>query len=356
MTTASIDSLNQLHPRIPVTLTLIALNGLVFLAMLTQGAGWWHATTGLPLAWGANFGPATKDGEWWRLASAMFLHFGVFHLGMNMFSLWDGGRLVERMFGSTRFILIYVAAGLTGNLLSLFAQGDQAVSAGASGAIFGVYGALITYLWLARHQQNASEFKRLFWVALTFSTLAIGLGFFIKGIDNYAHLGGLGGGLLMGLMLAPADVAAPRPAKGQTRALAGFGLMMAVTLMILFMPDPPYRWSEEQRAQSEINAFKNTDIRLNAEWHHLVDRARQGELTFDQLAGEIETQIAVPYKNSFEQLSRLHLDPDAPSAPALQALRLYTENRAETSRAIARALREKELARMRQSEGETERP
>jgi rhomboid protease GluP len=354
VTTSSSAILAEQQPRIPVTLSLIVLNSLVFLAMLTQGAGWLHASTGLPLAWGANFGPATKDGEWWRLGSAMFLHFGVFHLGMNMFSLWDGGRLVERMYGPARFILIYVIAGLTGNLLSLFAQGDQAVSAGASGAIFGVYGALISYLWLARHRQNAGEYKRLFWGALLFAMLAIGLGFLIKGIDNYAHLGGLAGGLFIGLMLAPANVYTPRFSQATTRGLAGVSLVLAVALMIAHMPDPPYRWSEEQRAQTEINAFKHTEIRLHAEWQHIVDRAQQGELTFDQLAGEIETQITTPYENSFEQLSRLHLDPDAPSAPALQALRLYTENRAETSRALAKALREKELAHMRQSVDETD--
>lgn len=330
-----VEQLRARRPRIPATLTLIAANGLVFLAMLWHGAGLWHTADGLPLAWGANFGPATKDGEWWRLGSAMFLHFGVLHLGMNMLSLWDGGRLVERMYGSARFLFIYFAAGLLGNLLSLLARGDQAVSAGASGAIFGVYGALIGYLWLARRQRRAQEHRHLFWGAILFAALAVSLGFLIPGIDNHAHLGGLAGGLLASLLLAPGDIAAPRLA----RALAGAGLALAVALMIARMPPPLYRWSEEQRARQEIMAFQDTEARIHTQWQSLMDRARQGEMSFDELASQIETQVAAPYENSFEQLSHLHLDPAAPSASALEALRQYAENRRDLSRALAGKLR-----------------
>jgi rhomboid protease GluP len=98
----------------------------VFLLMLAFGAGLWHAPNGVQLAWGANFGPATKDGEWWRLATAMFLHFGLVHLAMNMWALWDAGRLVERWIGHLRFAVLYLASGLAGNLVSLVVQGDRA--------------------------------------------------------------------------------------------------------------------------------------------------------------------------------------------------------------------------------------
>ncbi|HEX7234295.1 MAG TPA: rhomboid family intramembrane serine protease, partial [Nitrosospira sp.] len=70
------DLLYQQTPRVPVTQLLVGINLLVFVAMLAGGAGLWHSSNSVQLAWGANFGPATQDGEWWRLGSAMFLHFG----------------------------------------------------------------------------------------------------------------------------------------------------------------------------------------------------------------------------------------------------------------------------------------
>ena len=102
-----------------MTKLLVGINLLVFLGTLISGAGLWHSSNSVQLAWGANFGPATQDGEWWRLCSAMFLHFGVIHLTLNLWALWDAGQLVERMYGHARFAAIYFGSGLTGNLLSL---------------------------------------------------------------------------------------------------------------------------------------------------------------------------------------------------------------------------------------------
>lgn len=325
---------------IPVTAALIGVNLLVFVAMLWHGAGLWHVDNAVPLAWGANFGPATQDGEWWRLGSAMFLHFGLLHLGMNMLSLWDGGRLVERMYGAPRFLLIYLGAGLMGNLLSLLAQGDQAVSAGASGAIFGVYGAFMSHLWLHRRSESPRDFRRLFWGAAAFSALAIGLGTQIPGIDNHAHVGGLAGGALLGLFLAQ-----PRLAGGwRWPRLAGVAYLALGAAMLYHLPPPAYRWSEEQQARLAIYAFKGTDARLHAQWQQIVGQARAGYWSFDELAGQIETRIAAPYAASFEQLARLHLDPAAPSAPTLEAMRQYAAARRDATRVLVEELRAQDAA------------
>lgn len=335
-------------PRIPVTFALIAANVAVFAAMLWHGASLWHFSSGVQLAWGANFGPATKDGEWWRLGSALFLHFGIFHLGMNMLSLWDCGRLVERMYGHGRFLLIYLAAGLMGNLLSLIAQGDKAVSGGASGAIFGVYGALMAYLWLERSRVHAKDFKRLFWGAALFSALSIGLGLQITGIDNAAHIGGLLGGGLCGLALARADASGERPRR-LVKPLSAIAYLLCIVLMLTNMPAPRYRWSEEQRARAEILHFLGEDAQIGMQWSEILDRAQGGGTSFAQLAGEVETQVTSQYEASFEQLSRIHLDAAAPSAPTLAILRQYAEKRRDASRALAEGLLAQDPERVNQS-------
>ena len=96
------------------------------------------------LEWGANFGPKTMDGQWWRLFTSMFLHFGIIHIGFNMWVLWNVGRLVERLVGNFGFALLYVVSGLLGSVASL-AWNPTTISAGASGAVFGVVGALIGF-------------------------------------------------------------------------------------------------------------------------------------------------------------------------------------------------------------------
>ncbi|OYY95111.1 MAG: rhomboid family intramembrane serine protease [Hydrogenophilales bacterium 28-61-23] len=315
--------------------------------MLAMGAGLWHSPNNIQLAWGANFGPATKDGEWWRLGSALFLHFGILHLSMNMLALWDGGRLVERMFGPARFILIYFCSGLSGNLLSLIAQGDQAVSGGASGAIFGVYGALMAFLWRERRQLDPAEFKWLFWGAIGFSSVTIVLGLLIPGIDNAAHIGGLLGGLLAGAALPrPLEFSTP---SGRGRWLAAGALALGLAWLITHIPEPRYRWSEEIQARGEIAEFIGEDARISARWSAILGRAQQENATFDEVAGRIEDEISSSYEQSFEDLAKLHLSTAAPSAAALASVRNYAELRRDASRALVEGLRAKDMAKIREA-------
>ena len=347
------DRLRQRVPRARLTHWLIGANLLVFTAMLVGGAGFWHSANGVQLAWGANFGPATQDGQWWRLGSAMFLHFGVVHLAFNMWALWDGGQLVERMYGPARFALIYFASGLAGNLLSLVAHGGQAVSGGASGAIFGIYGALLVFLWQARRTLHPQEFRWLFWGALGFSGATIAFGFMVTGIDNAAHVGGFVSGLLSGVVLLRPLDASPRVLR-RDRGLAGGALALAVATLILRIPAPSYRWSDEQLAQHEIRQFIRDDVQLSRAWRKIIDDGRRAGTSFDELAGRIDTTIADHYEASFEQLSRL---PNAlPSSPAVESLRHYAEQRRDASRSLAEGLRTNDRARIRAGLEQARRP
>ena len=340
------DRISRRTPHAWVTRLLIGANLLAFAALLLAGAGLWHSSSEVQLAWGASFGPATKDGEWWRLGSAMFLHFGLLHLGMNMWALWDGGQLVERMYGHARFAALYLVSGLTGNLVSLIAQGDRAISGGASGAVFGVYGALLVFLWRERAQLHPYEFRWLFWGAAGFSVATIAFGFLVTGIDNAAHIGGFLSGILLGMAFArPLDVAQAVP--WHSRLLPGGAYLLATMFLATHVPQPRYRWSEESAARQEISRFLSQDAAATNAWQHILEDGKRGGTSFDELAGRVDESVAEHYEQSFERLSRLHLDPGAPSAAVVESLRHYAEQRRDASQALAEGLRAHDAQQIR---------
>ena len=348
------DRLHGKAAHVPVTLLLIGANLLVFGLMLGNGAGLWHAQNSIQLAWGANFGPATQDGQWWRLGSALFLHFGLIHLAMNLWALWDGGQLVERMFGHLRFIIIYLASGLCGNLLSLVIQGNEAVSGGASGAIFGVYGALLVFVWRERQQLNPGEFRWLFWGGLGFSAVSITLGLIIPGIDNSAHIGGLVAGCLLGMLFGRA-LTTSSPWRWQDRIFSGSLLAGGIIYLATHIPPPAYRWSDELAARQEISQFLSEEVGIQTKWQDIIRQDRERSLSLDQLATRVESEITEYYDDSLEQLSQLQISPAAPSAATIESLRTYTEKRRDTSQALANQLRTQgQFGPRRANSGKTE--
>ncbi len=332
----------------PVTLALMAANIAVFALMLANGAGLWHSSSGIPLAWGAGFGPATEDGQWWRLATAMFLHFGLAHLAVNMWALWDAGRLVERLYGALRFAAVYLSSGLAGNLLSLIVHGDKAVSGGASGAIFGLYGALLVCLWRERHVIHPQEFRWLFFGAAAFSAVFIGLGAYLTGIDNAAHVGGLASGTLLGAVLVrPLSPRSPSP--GRERSLSACAFLLSIVVLVTAVPAPSYRWREEEQARAQIRAFLIDDQRITERWQTILENGRREGASFDDLAGHIDADVAREYEKSFEQLSVLDLAPAAPSATTLDRLKKYAHLRGEAFHSIAEGLRKNDREQIREA-------
>lgn len=337
------DQLKAREPIIRVTYVLIAINILVFAVMLTQGAGFWHTSNAVPLAWGANFAPATQDGQWWRIGAAMFIHFGILHLGVNSFALWDVGQLVERMYGPWRLLGIYLMSGLVGNILSLDVQGNDAVSGGASGAIFGLLGALIIFLWRERNYTNPKEFKWLFGGAIVFAALAISLGFIITGIDNAAHIGGFVAGLIGGIVFARPINARVMPLRFSIGAFAS--VFIASALLLQNLPPPKYKWSDEQLLRDVIGDVIYQTQETNRNLLEIVHESKQGDQSFEDLAGKIDTLIAKPYEDSFEKLSKLPRDPDLPSAGTLELWLEITAKEKHKSEVFAEGLRRQQVIR-----------
>ena len=181
-----------------VTWALLAVYVLVWLAATAAGGS---EDRQVLLDFGAMFGPLIADGQYWRLFTAIFLHVGIVHLAFNGFALAIFGSLVEGAFGHVRFALIYVIAGLAGSVASYLVN-SIVVGAGASGAIFGVLGALAAY-FAAQRRVFGETAKRSMIGVLILAVINLAFGFVMPGIDNMAHLGGFAAGLAMGFALAP---------------------------------------------------------------------------------------------------------------------------------------------------------
>ena len=186
----------------PVTAVIILLNVLVFVAMLVSGVGFDGPSGEVAVQWGSNYGPFTVHGQEWRLFTAMFLHFGILHIGMNMLALYQNGPVVEHMFGRWRYALIYLGGGLVGSLFSV-GWNPEVNSAGASGAIFAVIGAMLAFVLDPRNGVPRRVMVAQSNSILTFIAMMFVFSLSVKGIDNACHAGGLLGGIGFGFLLAP---------------------------------------------------------------------------------------------------------------------------------------------------------
>lgn len=194
------NRLHQLTRYLIAVPLLILANVAVFGIMLASGVDPMEPTIASLLKWGAGFGPLTTGGEWWRLFTLTFLHIGIIHIVMNMFVLADVGRIVERIHGTPTFFAIYALSGWAASLTSVLVKPDV-VSAGASGAVFGVCGALLAFLVRQRASVPTQALHRLRGSIGVFIVYNVLYGLGSKTTDNAAHFGGLIAGFLLGLAL-----------------------------------------------------------------------------------------------------------------------------------------------------------
>jgi len=216
--TAAFDrTLEAITPRVVVTYWLIGANALVFLLMTALGVNPLAPSGADLLRWGAEYGPRTTDGESWRLFSSLFVHIGITHLVYNMIAFLYVARTVERMLGHVGFLLTYLVAGLAGGLWALIYNPTQ-IHAGASGAIFGIYGALLALLLRDRKTIPPHVLKQLRSFVIVFIIYNL-VNSLRPQISMTAHVGGMVGGFLCGLVLAT-TFAAPARAGRTPRHLA----------------------------------------------------------------------------------------------------------------------------------------
>ncbi len=184
-----------------VTQAIFGIHVAVFVAMMLAGVSMLDNPAWQDLVhWGANFGPLTISGQWWRLLTCVFIHGGLLHIGFNMWCLWDLGRLAESVYGHWTFALVYLICGLGASVTSLI-WNPVVVSVGASGAIFGIAGALIASFYLGEFSLPRAAMTGMLRSVVLFVGYSLFFGAAV-GADNAAHIGGLLMGLLLGALIA----------------------------------------------------------------------------------------------------------------------------------------------------------
>lgn len=255
------EQLKALAPIPWLTWLLVAANLAIWLLTVKLGAGLAHSAPDKLLVWGGNTASAVQAGEWWRLLSATFLHSGLMHVAMNMIGLAAAGITVERIYGQRLYAIIYLGSGLLGSALSLHFAAQKAVSVGASGAVFGVTGALLVAVLQHRDKLPKAFSKQTTSSLGLFIVYALLQGFSKPGIDNAAHIGGLLGGCLLAFVL-PEKFDLPHFVRtaSQRAAIAIVLALGGTTAIAAFAPPAPVNL---QQAMASREHFSKAMDRFN---------------------------------------------------------------------------------------------
>lgn len=271
---------------------LIAANVVMFGVELARGANLVAPGPQVIIELGGSYPPLTLHGEWWRLGSSMFLHFGIIHLAMNMLCLYQV-RAVEPVFGHVGFLVIYLLAGLGGGVASLIASSGNVVAAGASGAVFGAYGAFGAKLVLHRAQFEPDGWQRTMRRLTSFLAINAVIGFTAPGISISAHLGGFVVGVALGAaLLAGAGAPQARTRRALGLALAGLALTAVGVLTI----------KADRDMTPVLREFDTVEHTALTSWRAVVERDKAGQLTDAEHIAFIDRELLAPHRKLRDEL------------------------------------------------------
>lgn len=320
------ERLKSLAPIPWVTYGLIAINAGIWLATVMKGAGIISASPDKLLLWGGNATSEFQRGEWWRLVTATFLHSGIMHVAMNMIGLGSAGITVERIYGHRQFILLYLGSGLLGSALSLHFSAQQAVSVGASGAVFGVTGALLVAL-LQHREKLPKTFTKQTTSGLAFFILySLVQGLSRPNIDNAAHIGGLLGGCLLAYVLPERFDMAHFKASVARRVVSALVILSAATLSIAAMA--PQAKIDQARIiasnESLVQTIKRFEEAMKALQQEQAD-LKAGKISERDVDQRSRVLHAPVFRKIADDLSRIELRPDDQRVPLTKAIQRTAE-------------------------------
>lgn len=291
------QALVAVTPNVYMTWVLLAACVGVYALMVAQGVKPMEPTVVSLVDWGANYGPRTTNGEWWRLASSMFVHGGALHLAFNMIVLAQIGIFTERLFGNFGFVAVYFVAGLGGSLARTFVGPDVA-SVGASGAIFGLYGALLGFLLLHRSAIPKKALSQLMQGAAVFVGYNVVFGLGHKEIDQAAHLGGLAGGFLCGLAM-------PSPFTPEGAASRTMRGLVVLAVGLLATAGAMTRAPASVDFDAEIRQFAEDEKAVLATYNAIVDKAQKGQISDAVFADSIERDVLPKWTSCLDHIAGL---------------------------------------------------
>jgi rhomboid protease GluP len=228
------------------TYAIIAINAVVFILMVINGAGLFTANPIVHIQWGSNYTPFTLSGDWWRLITNVFIHFGILHIAMNSYAFYMIGIYLEPMLGKTKYIVAYLCTGILASLVSLWWHKEGVNSAGASGAIFGMYGVFLAFLFtnlIPKQIRNAQ--LQTIGIFVVYN-LVYGMK---SGVDNSAHIGGLLSGMVIGFIYY---LTRNKEEEGNKKQFAVV-LVAAATIVIawIYLKEAAVPYSEGERTEVE---------------------------------------------------------------------------------------------------------
>jgi len=332
------------HTQAPlVTPLLMAGNVLMFLMVVLKGNAIMSPAPDVLRALGATYGPAVTAGEWWRLGAAMFLHGGLIHLAFNMVALLTIGGLTERMFGRVSFFALYLLAGLTGNIASIYIQ-PFAVGVGASGAIFGLYGALFAYLTCQRASVPADVVRSLRSGGFAFVGYSLLFGVTHAGIDTPAHLSGFVAGALIGAGLASPIASASTVSSVAKRILVGtLGAAVVINLAL--------RLPATDGLPGAMRALAILETASPAYVDSETRNVANGTLPPAQMAALLESRVLDPWREHRQRIAGMKNLPTRDREVARRTLS-YMDHRIAAWQLQADAFRRDDMTLIEKSAGE----
>jgi membrane associated rhomboid family serine protease len=323
-------------PRLFGTFTLIGMNVAVFVAMVASGVPAISPPSDSLLRWGADYAPLATHGQWWRLFTAMFVHIGLIHLVMNMLVLFSIGTITERLFGNVGFVVLYVGAGIAGSFTSLLWH-PLAVGAGASGAVFGLYGGLFGFLLIRRASIPADEIALLAKSGLYFVVANLLYGVTQKEVDVSAHLGGFVFGIALGCALA-VPLAADFTARLQRSALVALSCAALAGLVAARMPTVD-DWAAEIK---RLAALERDSARL---YDGALDQVRARTMTREEFARVVDAKLLPPWDTERATFTSLRIP--EPQRSTARAIANYMALMAKAWRLTAEGMRTNDGAMIR---------